>query len=192
MYSIRANAENSSQFTSRVEKFISSGTELTDPNIELLWKAAPISSSSPSKERGTFDKQFNFSPFTFQLNELHEYMRNPTRVLLKSDKHETEMSLGPLPPTDSRLRPDLRLYESGKVDEASAEKHRLEEKQREAAKKSDAGEMEKWNPLWFEKADEATTATSQDETTTNKNYNQGWVFKNTYWNREFSKCPDIY
>jgi len=34
--------------------------------------------------------------------------------------------------TDSRLRPDQRLMESGRWDEANAEKLRLEEKQRAA------------------------------------------------------------
>lgn len=33
-------------------------------------------------------------------------------------------------PTDSRLRPDQRLMEDGRWDEANAEKLRLEEKQR--------------------------------------------------------------
>lgn len=33
-------------------------------------------------------------------------------------------------PTDSRLRPDQRLMENGRWDEANAEKLRLEEKQR--------------------------------------------------------------
>lgn len=31
-----------------------------------------------------------------------------------------------LPPTDCRLRPDMRLYETGDVDAAQAEKDRLE------------------------------------------------------------------
>lgn len=35
-------------------------------------------------------------------------------------------------PTDSRLRPDQRLMEDGRWDEANAEKQRLEEKQRSA------------------------------------------------------------
>ncbi len=37
-------------------------------------------------------------------------------------------------PTDSRLRPDIRLMEEGHIDRASEEKTRLEEKQREARK----------------------------------------------------------
>ncbi len=49
-------------------------------------------------------------------------------------------------PTDSRKRPDQRLLEEGLVDEASSEKHRLEEKQRAARKKREA-KKEKWKPL---------------------------------------------
>ncbi|CAH8551554.1 unnamed protein product [Schistosoma turkestanicum] len=39
-----------------------------------------------------------------------------------------------LPPTDSRYRPDVRLFELGHIDEAAAEKLRLEEKQRHRRK----------------------------------------------------------
>lgn len=41
--------------------------------------------------------------------------------------NETEEGVAP---TDSRLRPDQRLMEDGRWDEANAEKQRLEEKQR--------------------------------------------------------------
>lgn len=41
-------------------------------------------------------------------------------------------------PTDSRLRPDQRLMENGRWDEANAEKQRLEEKQRISRKKREA------------------------------------------------------
>lgn len=44
-------------------------------------------------------------------------------------------------PTDSRLRPDQRLMENGRWDEANAEKQRLEEKQRLARKKREAEAM---------------------------------------------------
>lgn len=41
---------------------------------------------------------------------------------------------GTLCPTDSRLRPDIRMLEAGDIDGAAAEKTRLEEKQRDAKK----------------------------------------------------------
>lgn len=37
-------------------------------------------------------------------------------------------------PTDSRLRPDIRLMEEGFIERAAEEKTRLEEKQRDARK----------------------------------------------------------
>lgn len=52
---------------------------------------------------------------------------------------------GQLCPTDSRLRPDVRMLEQGDIDGAAAEKTRLEEKQRtsrKALKKS----SEAWQP----------------------------------------------
>lgn len=39
-----------------------------------------------------------------------------------------------LPPTDSRLRPDIRLWERGLAKEAGAEKTRLEKNQRDRKK----------------------------------------------------------
>ena len=39
-----------------------------------------------------------------------------------------------LPPTDTRLRPDLRAWEHAELDEASKEKERLEENQRKRRK----------------------------------------------------------
>lgn len=53
-----------------------------------------------------------------------------------------------LPPTDSRLRPDQRAYEFGDIDLATAEKKRLEEKQRGVRKQMEKAKQE-WKPLWF-------------------------------------------
>lgn len=58
-----------------------------------------------------------------------------------------------LPATDTRLRPDQRLYEDGRLDDAEAEKVRLEEAQRERRKDyEDRGE--EWKPKWFVKVAE--------------------------------------
>jgi len=66
------------------------------------------------------DKYYDFTEFACQLNE-------------------PEAGVAP---TDSRLRPDQRLMEDGRWDEANTEKCRLEDKQRAAKKKRDA-ELEK-------------------------------------------------
>lgn len=66
----------------------------------------------------------------------------------------TEVEEGKLAATDSRLRPDQRLAEQGKLDEAEAWKHRLEEAQRARRRAAeDRGEAHK--PRWFVRADES-------------------------------------
>ena len=70
-----------------------------------------------------------------------------------------------LPPTDSRRRPDPRLLEEGKLEEAEAEKVRLEEAQRDRRKRGvDV------KPRWFEKVSDGKDEEGQE-----------WVFKKTYW-----------
>lgn len=51
----------------------------------------------------------------------------------------------PLPPTDSRFRPDIRKMEEGNIDAAGQEKDRLEEKQR-AARRVLEKRREDWQP----------------------------------------------
>ncbi|XP_005396336.1 PREDICTED: oxysterol-binding protein 2 isoform X1 [Chinchilla lanigera] len=101
-------------------------------------------------------------------------------------------------PTDSRLRPDQRLMEEGRWDQANTEKQRLEEKQRlsrrrrleictpgrscgmeEAEKESDG-----YVPLWFEKRlDPHTRETA-------------YVYKGGYWEakekQDWQSCPNIF
>ena len=67
---------------------------------KLLWKKTPIPAEA--------EKYYNMSRFACELNEAEEGVC----------------------PTDSRLRPDQRLMEEGRWDEANTEKVRLEEKQR--------------------------------------------------------------
>ncbi|KAK6076782.1 oxysterol binding protein [Seiridium cupressi] len=62
----------------------------------------------------------------------------------------TAIEQGRLPKTDTRLRPDQRLAEQGKLDEAEEEKVRLEEAQR--ARRRDLEERgEQWRARWFVK-----------------------------------------
>ncbi|XP_008118001.1 oxysterol-binding protein 2 isoform X2 [Anolis carolinensis] len=96
-------------------------------------------------------------------------------------------------PSDSRLRPDQRLMENGKWDEANVEKQRLEEKQRavrrrreaEAAEALEEGkDYEGYVPLWFErKVDPATGELI-------------CLYKGGYWEakeqQDWHSCPDIF
>ncbi|XP_032662568.1 oxysterol-binding protein 1 isoform X5 [Odontomachus brunneus] len=96
-------------------------------------------------------------------------------------------------PTDSRLRPDQRLMEDGRWDEANAEKLRLEEKQRAVrrAREHDAEKAaaqgfpyESYEPLWFKK--------KQDPYTDSRCY----VYNGEYWDckskGDWSRCPNIF
>ncbi|TRY81951.1 hypothetical protein DNTS_013398, partial [Danionella cerebrum] len=95
--------------------------------------------------------------------------------------------------TDSRLRPDQRLMEAGRWDEANAEKQRLEEKQRavrrrreaEASKAFDEGQdFEGYKPLWFHQRTDETTGETM------------YVYKGGYWEakdrQDWSMCPEIF
>ncbi|KAK6219448.1 hypothetical protein LQW54_002180 [Pestalotiopsis sp. IQ-011] len=63
----------------------------------------------------------------------------------------TSLEKGRLPVTDTRLRPDQRLAEQGKLDEAEEEKVRLEEAQRTRRRQLEE-RGEQWKVKWFVKA----------------------------------------
>lgn len=66
----------------------------------------------------------------------------------------TDLEKGKLPPTDCRLRPDQRLAEDGKLDEAEDWKRKLEEAQRERRRVLEE-RGEEYSPRWFVKAENA-------------------------------------
>ena len=78
-------------------------TNLTTLESFKLWEALPRPSNSSN--------YFNFSLMTLQLNFLSESMSKK------------------LPPSDSRLRNDIRLLENGDLNAASKKKQILEEKE---------------------------------------------------------------
>ncbi|KAF7687162.1 oxysterol-binding protein 2 isoform X3 [Silurus meridionalis] len=95
--------------------------------------------------------------------------------------------------TDSRLRPDQRLMEEGRWDEANMEKQRLEEKQRAVRRRRDAEasdamdqgrEFEGYKPLWFHQRTDPVTG------------EMNFVYKGGYWEakdrQDWSLCPDIF
>ncbi|XP_031574261.1 oxysterol-binding protein 1-like isoform X3 [Actinia tenebrosa] len=96
-------------------------------------------------------------------------------------------------PTDSRNRPDQRLMENGKWEEANQEKLRIEDKQRawrrrreqESADALNEGiVLESYKPVWFEQIVDELTETPMH------------VYKGGYWEakekEDFSCSPDIY
>ncbi|XP_034026205.1 oxysterol-binding protein 2 isoform X2 [Thalassophryne amazonica] len=95
--------------------------------------------------------------------------------------------------TDSRLRPDQRLMEDGRWDEANSEKQRLEEKQRAVRRRREAEasnalaegrEYEDYKPLWFHRRRDPVTGETN------------FVYKGGYWEakerHDWSMCPDIF
>uniref|UniRef100_A0A8C9A0N5 Oxysterol-binding protein n=1 Tax=Prolemur simus TaxID=1328070 RepID=A0A8C9A0N5_PROSS len=134
---------------------------------KLLWKKYPLPENA--------ENMYYFSELALTLNELEDGVA----------------------PTDSRLRPDQRLMEKGRWDEANAEKQRLEEKQRstrrrrlesltpssgcstEAEKEADA-----YLPLWFEKKRDPLTG------------EMACIYKGGYWEakerQDWHMCPNIF
>lgn len=51
--------------------------------------------------------------------------------------------------TDSRLRPDIRYLEEGDLASASAQKNRLEEKQRDAKRSPKGQNIDSWEPRYI-------------------------------------------
>ncbi|XP_068166532.1 oxysterol-binding protein 2 isoform X2 [Antennarius striatus] len=95
--------------------------------------------------------------------------------------------------TDSRLRPDQKLMEEGRWDEANSEKQRLEEKQRAVRRRreaeatdalDDGREYEGYQPLWFHQRRDSITGETN------------FVYKGGYWEakerHDWSMCPDIF
>ncbi|XP_035025880.1 oxysterol-binding protein-related protein 1 isoform X1 [Hippoglossus stenolepis] len=130
------------------------------PGSELIWKITPRPENSA--------KFYAFSTFAMQLNELEKSME------------------GVVPPTDSRLRPDISAMENGDIDLASAEKKRLEEKQR-IARKNRTKSTDEWKtrnaalgPRWFQQGPNP------------HNKAQDWIYLKSYWDRNYTQLPDIY
>jgi hypothetical protein len=119
------------------------------PSSRLIWHRAL--SSLTDSELASRSQYFFFSPFSMCLNE-----------------QTTSLSL---PATDSRYRQDIRYLEKGEMDAASAEKHRLEEKQRADAKER----IGEFRPLWFKKDD-----------------NEEYIYTGEYEQRRFDHCPNLF
>ncbi|CAF0711571.1 unnamed protein product [Brachionus calyciflorus] len=91
-------------------------TQLNTGKSRVLWKR--------KIPPAYLEQMHNFTEFTVQLNEPEEGVA----------------------PTDTRLRPDQRLMENGKWDEANEEKLRIEEKQRAARKTRELAAMNSQSP----------------------------------------------
>ncbi|CAM9337687.1 unnamed protein product [Lampetra planeri] len=148
------------------------GTEGKQRTVYQTLKAKEIWKKNPLPDGA--ENMYYFSTLALTLNELEEGVA----------------------PTDSRRRPDQRLMEEGRWDEANAEKQRLEEKQRttrrererDAVKVSNSPEegahQDNYQALWFEKIDDPVSGETLH------------VYKGGYWetkdNGSWDLCPDIF
>uniref|UniRef100_A0A8C7ZEG4 Oxysterol-binding protein n=1 Tax=Oryzias sinensis TaxID=183150 RepID=A0A8C7ZEG4_9TELE len=147
------NAENSCEGEEADEMPDVQETVTVIPGSALLWRITPRPAHSA--------QIYNFTSFAVTLNELEPGMEKL------------------LAPTDCRLRPDIRAMENGDMELASAEKERLEEKQR-AARRERSEEDETWSTRWFQLGVNPHTGA------------EDWFYTGGYFDRNYSDCPNIY
>lgn len=104
--------------------------EAVDP---LTGEVAELARRPP--DLAEFERQFFLTPMMVDVNRLAPSM------------------LTKLPPTDARLRPDMRAYEHGQDEAAEGEKLRLEESQRARRKENESRRIHH-RPKWFSVAEE--------------------------------------
>ena len=102
---------------------LSEEIDMNKRKLSVLWNANP-----PGIE--DYSKYYGFTRYCVELNEITDLERNK------------------LPITDTRYRPDQRLYENGLADEADEEKQRIEQKQRDRRKEFEQKGVV-WKPRWF-------------------------------------------
>ncbi|KAJ8352007.1 hypothetical protein SKAU_G00234830 [Synaphobranchus kaupii] len=117
------------------------------PSAKCVWR--------PGSMPTDYELYYGFTRFAIELNELCPEIKDL------------------LPATDARFRPDQRYLEEGKVEQASAEKQRIEDLQRTRRKWQEENNI-KHQPHFFKKVIDA-------------NQRERWVSNNTYW--ELRKAP---
>lgn len=105
-------------------KWTTSISMKTPKGQSTIWKAGPLVHD--------YQKKFGYTQFAANLNEI------------------TPIEKGLMAPTDSRLRPDQRMYENGETTSAEAKKLELEQHQRERRAELEKSHTE-YQPVFFEK-----------------------------------------
>ncbi|CDS36555.1 oxysterol binding protein 3 [Echinococcus multilocularis] len=121
------SAEPQRPIYGRWDKILVSKDENNDDRC--IWRANPLPSHS--------SYYYGFTQFAIELNE---------------PPAPDAVSSGRLPITDTRLRPDIRLLELGRVEDAEADNKRIEDEQRRRLKLYSSRDVEGNNPckpLWF-------------------------------------------
>uniref|UniRef100_A0A3P8SNF4 Oxysterol-binding protein n=1 Tax=Amphiprion percula TaxID=161767 RepID=A0A3P8SNF4_AMPPE len=150
-----------------------------------------VMQSSRGGENGTEGKQKTVYQ-TLKAREL--WRRNPLPEGAETMYYFTALALTlnepeeGVAPTDSRRRPDQRLMEDGRWDEANSEKQRLEEKQRSARREREreaaSALHDNYQALWFDRCVDQITG------------EQVHIYKGGYWEEKergtWEGCPDIF
>uniref|UniRef100_A0A7N9AQY5 Oxysterol-binding protein n=1 Tax=Mastacembelus armatus TaxID=205130 RepID=A0A7N9AQY5_9TELE len=144
-----------------------------------------VMQSSRGGENGTEGKQKTVYQ-TLKAREV--WRRNPLPEGAETMYYFTALALTlnepeeGIAPTDSRRRPDQRLMEEGRWEEANAEKQRLEEKQRSARREREKEAASQ--PLWFERREDPITG------------EQVHIYRGGYWEAKdrgsWEGCPNIF
>ena len=110
-----------------------------------------------------------------------ENMYNFTQLAIELNEEEPGVA-----PTDSRLRPDQRLMEAGRWDEANEEKLRLEEKQRQIRREREAqaNGHDSYQSKWFRKQHDPLTDSDMH------------IYTNEYWEckekQDWTRCDHLF
>ncbi|OII74476.1 oxysterol-binding protein 3 [Cryptosporidium ubiquitum] len=133
---------------------------------------------NPHPHDGDNSRNFFLTYMALELNEI-------------SDDYNPEKGAN-MPITDSRFRPDQRLYESGDVDGAQIIKGLLEEKQRKREKNGTSAV-----PRWFTKGKKLSSSVlnAKHSSVSKDVVEYEWEFTHEYWNyknsQKFSDLNDI-
>ncbi|XP_020601672.1 oxysterol-binding protein 1-like isoform X1 [Orbicella faveolata] len=178
--------------SSKVVRYVISGTwDNKLDGAKVMYTRSPSSVKQPPSTPHKSQAQ-TLPPVTL-------WMKNPALPGCEKMYYFTEFALAlnqhdeSVAPTDSRRRPDQRLMENCKWDEANQEKQKLEEMQRTRRRKREAEALEAqtagivyegYKPAWFENVMDEVTDTSVH------------VYKGGYWEakerKDWSLSPEIY
>ncbi|CAF3841344.1 unnamed protein product [Rotaria sordida] len=117
-----------------------------DQTAKCIWRQSAVPENSK--------QYYGFTRFAIELNELDDDLRKQ------------------LPPTDTRFRPDQRLFEAGQIEQSEKEKARIEQAQRKRAAVDPS-------PKWF-KRDGDLFALIRDEDS-----------QNNYWKKREENWSDV-
>ncbi|KAL5370269.1 oxysterol binding protein [Cryptosporidium parvum] len=155
-----------------------SSTKSQNDSFHPYSKSNVVWRCNPHPNNGDNSHNFFLTYMALELNEI-------------SDDYNPEKGAN-IPITDSRFRPDQRLYESGDVDGAQIIKGLLEEKQRKREKTGNSAV-----PRWFAKGKRLSSSVlnAKNSSVSKDVVEYEWDFTHEYWNyknsQNFSNLNDI-